>query len=117
LEDEAMVNQAVQQFIAAVNKSPELRAKTEKALDGSKDPAGFVAVAKEAGYKFSEDDARKYFAELLTAKPPGEITDVDLEQISGGKDTRSVKSPLNETVNMFQRMTLKITPGWTGFRF
>jgi predicted ribosomally synthesized peptide with nif11-like leader len=117
LEDEAMASQAVQQFITAVNKSPELQAKTQKALEGSKDPKAFVAVAKEAGHKFTEDDARNYFSEVLVPKRPGELGDKDLEQISGGKDANRVKSPLTDTVKMLQSMTFKVSPSWTGFQF
>src|SRR4029453_7172718 len=108
-----MASQAMQQFIGAVNKSPELRAKTQKALDGSSGPAGFVAVAKEAGYKFTEQDARDFFTELFVPKRPGELADKDLEQISGGKDERAVHSPLNDTVKMLQGMSFKVSPSWT----
>lgn len=112
-----MASEAVRKFIAAVNESADLRKKAQQALDGSSGPAGFVAVAKEAGFQFSEDDARTYFAEVLTPRQPRELKDEDLAEVSGGKDI-SLRGPsgLNEAVKMFQSMSFHNLPNWTGFQ-
>jgi predicted ribosomally synthesized peptide with nif11-like leader len=118
-----MASDVVHKFIIAVNNSPELRAKTQKAIDGSNDPSGFVAVAKTAGYEFSLEDAKTYFNNVLSStKRPGEfkgeLTDEDLDLVSGGKDTSpaSRSSALTTTVKMFQGMSFTALPSWTGFR-
>jgi predicted ribosomally synthesized peptide with nif11-like leader len=113
-----MASEAVHQFIVAVNGSPELCRRTQQALEGSSGPADFVVVGREAGFQFSEDDAREYFAEVLTPQQPGEIKDRELEQVAGGKDI-SLRGPsqLNETVRMFQSMSFNSLPAWTGFKF
>jgi predicted ribosomally synthesized peptide with nif11-like leader len=111
-----MASEAVQKFIAAVNDSAELRKKTEEALEGSSGPAAFVTVATEAGFPFSEDDARKYFAEVLAPQRPRELKQHELNQVSGGKEELRPTSPLGETLKMFQSMSFKSLPIWTGFK-
>jgi predicted ribosomally synthesized peptide with nif11-like leader len=113
-----MASEAVHDFIIAVNGSAELRKKTQAALEASSGPAAFVAVAKGAGYDFSEADAREYFAEVLAPQRPRELKDKELEQVSGGKDASlRPQSFLNDTVKMFQSMSFQGLPSWTGFRF
>jgi predicted ribosomally synthesized peptide with nif11-like leader len=115
-----MASDAVHKFITAVNSSPDLRAKTQKAIDGSKDPSGFVAVAKAAGYDFSLQDAKTYFENVLSSTEPpgsGQLKDEDLDLVSGGKDTSPrLGTPLTTTVKMFQQMRFNDLPGWTGFK-
>jgi predicted ribosomally synthesized peptide with nif11-like leader len=100
-----------------VNGSADLRKKTQEALDGSSGPAAFVSVAKGAGFQFTEDDARTYFAEVLTPHRPRELKKEELGQVSAGAKDISQRetSHINETVKMFQSMSFNSLPPWTGF--
>src|SRR5262245_42391776 len=100
-----MASEAVEKFIAAVNGSADLRKKRQAALEGASSPAQLVAVAKAAGFQFSEEDARQYFAEVLAPQRPRELKEHELDQVSGGKDEQGSRSPLGDTVRMFQSMS------------
>ena len=52
----------------------------QEKLKGAADIDAAVALAKEAGFDISKDDWLKYQAE----QPPKELSDEDLEGISGG---------------------------------
>jgi predicted ribosomally synthesized peptide with nif11-like leader len=114
-----MSQDSVQKFIQAVNDSNELQTKCKGALDGAADPSGFVALAKENGFEFTESDALSFFGDVLGAEQPGELSDEDLANVAGGAGSKDMPSPtskLGNTVRMFQGLKLNNSPRWSGFR-
>ena len=114
-----MSQETVEKFIQAVNDSTDLQTKCKGALDGAADPSGFVAVAKENGFEFTESDATSFFGDVLGAEQPAELSDQELENLAGGAGSKDMPSPtskLGRTVRMFQGLKLNNNPRWSGFR-
>jgi predicted ribosomally synthesized peptide with nif11-like leader len=110
--------ESVQKFIQAVNEPTELQAKCREVLDGAPDPSGFVALARENGFEFSESDVLLYFREVLGARQPEELTEEDLKEIAvsaGAKDSPTAATRLGDAVRLFKRLSLNYIPVWTGF--
>ena len=64
----------MKKILEAASKDAELM----KKLDGTKDPAEFIAAAKEMGFTLTEEDLKSG-----TAKK-GELNDDELDTIAGG---------------------------------
>ena len=69
----------VAELLAKANEDESLKETALKALDGSTDPQDFVELAKVQGYDVTVADVELFFQKLLSAQPPEELTDADLE--------------------------------------
>jgi predicted ribosomally synthesized peptide with nif11-like leader len=105
-----MSHEAVGKFVEAINQSPGLKEKCRKVVDGSDDPAGFVALGRANGFEFSEEDARSYFGILLGQPGPGELGDQDLAKVAGGFGGADLLTARYRSQAIFQN--LKSTPSW-----
>ena len=63
----------------ALNESPELQ---EKLMSGGLEMANILAVAKEAGFEFTEEEATAY---AQSRPDTEELSDFELQAVSGGK--------------------------------
>lgn len=77
----------IERFVSDLASDELLR---EKAVNASEGVASLVAIAQEHGYDISVDEARAY----IQANTQGELSDDQLDKISGGMITLSGGDPV-----------------------
>jgi predicted ribosomally synthesized peptide with nif11-like leader len=77
------VNQTVKNFLLKLGEDEELRGKLEAAA-GRQDLAECALLSREAGYNFTKADL-EYLANLSQAYESGELSEAQLELVSGGE--------------------------------
>lgn len=81
-----MSHAQIEQFASRVSNDPAL---FSKLLVDIQTPDDFidkaVALGKEAGFTFSRDEADGWIKQQIEAKASGELSDLQLEGVAGGK--------------------------------
>ncbi|MGD8399583.1 MAG: Nif11-like leader peptide family natural product precursor [Bacillota bacterium] len=77
------VNQTVKNFLLKLGEDEELRGKLEAAAK-RQDLAECALLSREAGYNFTKADL-EYLANLSKAYENGELSEAQLELVSGGE--------------------------------
>jgi predicted ribosomally synthesized peptide with nif11-like leader len=81
--DAMEVNQTVKNFLLKLGEDEELRGKLEAAA-GRQDLAECALLSREAGFNFTKADL-EYLANLVQAYESGELSEAQLELVSGGE--------------------------------
>jgi predicted ribosomally synthesized peptide with nif11-like leader len=82
------VNQKVKDFFTKLGEDEELRGKLE-AASKRQDLAECALLSREAGFDFTRADL-EYMADLAQACQNGELSDEQLEMVSGGSLTLTI---------------------------
>ncbi|MBI4983902.1 MAG: Nif11-like leader peptide family natural product precursor [Rhodocyclales bacterium] len=94
----------IEQFASRVKNDPSI---FNKLTAGTQTPDEFidkaVAIGAESGFSFTRDEADGWIKTQIAAKANGELSDLQLEGVAGGK---GVSVNVNDAVNdYFQAMT------------
>lgn len=111
---------AVEQFIEAINESPQLAREARAALDGSKGPRAFVELGAEHGYKFTQAQAQAYFRDIAEAPPSDLLSEIELRKVLGAKvdqEPAPRDRQLKSALTMLREMNFERPPRWTVFAF
>lgn len=100
-------------FLARAAENPDLMTSLTQALEGSKDPQDLVSLGARHGFEFSPGEVEYYFKGLLSAEAPGELSDEDLEHVSGGKDIHYKPDNRLQLVSRFSAGFSSL-PTWMG---
>ena len=119
-----MTTAHVEKFAELVAKDPALLAKlgldkvNADAAAASDSAASFITNAvKEAkahGLEFTEDEAQAFMAAEAKAAASGELSDMQLEAVAGGKGAQKVGSTTNLTETAVHAGTIVVTRNLDG---
>jgi predicted ribosomally synthesized peptide with nif11-like leader len=78
----------VEQFAARVKNDPAM---FNKLVAGTQTPGQFIdkaiALGKETGFTFTKEEADGWVQQQIKAKQNGELSDLQLESVAGGKES------------------------------
>ena len=83
-----MSKESAVKFREKVSATPELQAKVRNAISQGKDLSEAVALGKQTGFTFTEQEAE----EVLATTSQGELSDFELEMVAGGKGSQNAPS-------------------------
>ncbi len=105
-----MSQEQVEQFADCVKKDPALYQKLvadTKSTDEFVDKA--VAMASEAGFSFTRDEADAFIQSHLAAQTSGELSDLQLESVAGGGLKTGTQTQTNTSTTSTTSTTIEIT--------
>ena len=81
----------IEQFYSRAKSDPAI---LNKLMGGTQTPDEFidkaVAIGAETGFSFSRDEADTWIKSQIEAKASGELSDLQLEGVAGGKNGQSL---------------------------
>jgi predicted ribosomally synthesized peptide with nif11-like leader len=89
----------IEQFYGRVSKDPAM---FNQLVDGTQTPDEFidkaVALGTQAGFTFSRDEADVWVKKQIEAKASGELSDLQLESVAGGKGGAQIITSVGNAV-------------------
>jgi predicted ribosomally synthesized peptide with nif11-like leader len=92
---------AVAKFVDAINGSAELQKECRQALEGSTDPAPFVAFAHRNGFDVTAEEVWTCFHNAPSSVEAAELSDEELAMVSGGMEGTAERATKRATTALF----------------
>jgi predicted ribosomally synthesized peptide with nif11-like leader len=104
----------IEQFYGRVNNDPAL---FNKLMADTQTPDEFidkaVAIGAETGFSFSRDEADAWIKKQIEAKASGELSDLQLEGVAGGKSVvNTALNVVNSALNTTPRQVINFLTSW-----